>query len=110
MTLINDIFNGKYCVSGNTYIVEYKGDLPRHLGFDKVRYNTFLDALKGAEKWAPSPDPEDDRILIWEVLPSGHKKVVWHFSGWHWIPDEFGDQGRYWDHKKSLYEECMDDY
>lgn len=37
-----------------------------------------------------TPDPEDDRILIWEILPSGHKKVVEHFSGWHWNPDEFG--------------------
>lgn len=37
-----------------------------------------------------TPDPEDDRILIWEVLPTGHKKVVEHFSGWHWNADEFG--------------------
>ena len=37
-----------------------------------------------------TPDLEDDRILIWEILPSGHKKVVEHFSGGHWNADEFG--------------------
>ena len=37
-----------------------------------------------------TPDPEDDRILIWEILPTCHKKVVWHFSGWHWNAEEFG--------------------
>ena len=31
-----------------------------------------------------TPDPEDDRILIWEITSDGHQKVVWHFSGWHW--------------------------
>src|SRR3546814_19185028 len=30
-----------------------------------------------------TPDPEDDKILIWEVLPTGHRKVVWGFFGWH---------------------------
>jgi hypothetical protein len=35
-----------------------------------------------------TPDPEDDRILIWEVLPSGHRKVVWAFSGWHWNDED----------------------
>lgn len=34
-----------------------------------------------------TPDPEDDRILIWEVLPSGHRKQVMHFSGWHYSSD-----------------------
>lgn len=31
-----------------------------------------------------TPDPEDDSILVWEVLPSGHRKTVWGFYGWHW--------------------------
>src|SRR3546814_1537091 len=30
-----------------------------------------------------TPDPEDDKILLWEVLPTGHRKVVWGFFGWH---------------------------
>ena len=110
MTQINDIFNGKILNPETKYIVEFKGDLPRHLGFEKIIYGSFLEALKGAENWAPSPDPEDDRILIWEILPTGHKKVVWHFSGWHWIPDEFGPQCAYWQHPKSLYDEMIDDY
>jgi hypothetical protein len=92
------------------YIVELLGDLPRYLNFNMIRAGSFDEALALAEKWAPNPDPEDDRILIWEVLPSGHKKVIWHFSGWHWIQDEFGEQGKYKGHEKSLYEECMERY
>lgn len=50
-----------------------------------------------------TPDPEDDRILIWEILHSGHKKVVWHFSGWHWSHDEYGAQGALPGDNESLY-------
>jgi hypothetical protein len=32
-------------------------------------------------------DPHDLRIVIWEVLPAGHKKVAWHFSGADWETD-----------------------
>lgn len=31
-----------------------------------------------------TPDPEDDKIEIYEVLPSGHSKPVWGFYGWHY--------------------------
>ena len=36
---------------------------------------------------SPTPDPEDDRILIWEITNDGHSRVIWHFSGWHWCFD-----------------------
>lgn len=33
-------------------------------------------------------DPEDDRIVIWEIMPDNKvAKVVWHASGWHWQHD-----------------------
>jgi hypothetical protein len=84
--------------NANAYVIERRGD---------IAGVTLHDSLDGAlaalateypidpETGARStPDPEDDRILIWEVLPSGHRKVVWHFSGWHWDAEEFGlDQG-----------------
>lgn len=35
------------------------------------------------------PDPEDDMIVIWEVLPSGHRRAVWAFLGWHFSQDKF---------------------
>jgi hypothetical protein len=62
------------------------------------------------------PDPEDDRIVVWEVLDTGHKKPIWHFSGWHWDPDAHDlfehpePQGKLPGHSKSLYEEVMEDY
>jgi len=54
-------------------------------------------------------DPEDDRIIVWEVLPSGHKKAVWQFCGWHYDMDEFWGlgQGALPGHEMSLYEEAQ---
>jgi len=81
------------------YIVELLGDLARDSEEDGRKdiqsFSSLEEALlyiRNEIKWA---DPEDDRILVWEVLPSGHKKVMWHFSGWHWNADEFHelDQG-----------------
>ncbi|ABU96969.1 hypothetical protein P74p19 [Thermus phage P74-26] len=69
-----------------------------------------LAYLKG--RYANStPCPEDGRILVWEVLPSGHRKVVWHFSGWHFMPEAYTtlDQGVLPGDAKSLYSRAMDD-
>ena len=109
---INKIYNGTANLPNTVYIVEFLGDLERTctLNFDRALADTFDQALELAERWAPDPDPEDDRILIWEVLPSGHKKVVWHFSGWHWMEQEYGEQGKYKGHEKRVYEEMIEDY
>lgn len=37
----------------------------------------------------PTPDQEDDRIVVWEILPTGHSRAVWGFFGYHWSADEF---------------------
>jgi len=89
----------------------YKAGLHKPLDFP-----TLNDALWFLEIWAVEIsdgdktlklDPEDDRVLIWEVLPDGHKKVVWHFSGWQWDAEEFGlEQGCFLGHKESVYSEC----
>lgn len=53
----------------------------------------YLKDTLHIQEWMPerqTPDPEDDRILIWEITDTGHRKVVWHFSGWHWDPSEYG--------------------
>ena len=55
--------------------------------------DSFEDLDGNASSRRSGPDPEDDRILVWEILPSQHRKVVWHFSGWHWSYDEYGPQG-----------------
>jgi len=100
------------------YIIERLGDIE-----GLTIHNSLEEALQQLEKEYPitkdedgnlyreTPDPEDDRILIWEVLPSGHKKVVWHFSGWHWDSDEFYglEQGKLPNDEKSLYEIAMED-
>ena len=36
------------------------------------------------------PDPEDDRIVVWEFdtnTSPPQAKVVWVFNGWHWHHD-----------------------
>ena len=62
-----------------------------------------------------TPDPEDDRILIWEINEDGSSRVVWHFSGWHW-DFEAGDvvkgglpQGRLPGDKEPLYAIAIED-
>jgi hypothetical protein len=88
------------------YVIERLGDIS-----GETIHGSLEDALKeldgeyrplteeekqeyGITTHRNTPDPEDDRILIWEVLPSGHKKVVWHFSGWHWDSQEFYGLGQ----------------
>lgn len=52
-----------------------------------------------------SPDAKDDKIIIWEVLPSGHRKAVWGFFGWHWDADDYAcGQGTLPGDDESLYD------
>lgn len=88
------------------FIVERLGDidgLTKHASLDAA-----LAHLSGefviTEDGFRDIDTEDDRLLIWEVLPTGHKKVVWQFSGDHWRGDEFElEQGTLPGDDKPLY-------
>lgn len=105
-TFADDRLAGKPCIV-ETYVIERLGDIS-----GLTIHDTLEEALKqleaeypiidGIREWT---DPEDNRILVWEILPSGHKKVVWHFSGWHWDADEFYelDQGKLGNDIESLY-------
>jgi hypothetical protein len=128
-----------YIGNKTEYIIERLGDL--EIYWDEEGYhqkdtnlsihNSLEEALQQLEKEFPmqyveaseytdnkarlvrsTPDPEDDRILIWEVLENGHKKVVWHFSGWHWDCEEFPglDQGKLPSDNTNLYSLAMEDY
>ncbi len=88
------------------YVVEYLGDLPRtrQLGSPESFYKLehvyrrlralFLPNDKGGE----FPDPEDDRIVVWEfdtnTMPPT-SKVVWAFNGWHWHHDVLPGMSEY---------------
>lgn len=121
------------------YYIEFFGDLHGH---KSEGYNTLEDALEDLARewgwlhqeqetdkwgnrigWTPQfiPDPEDDRVVVWEVTPEGHHKAVWHFSGWHWpfdasdLPGGPLDQGCLpikgaYREGRSLYELAMEDY
>ncbi len=98
------------------YIIERFGDIS-----GITNHATLTDALIYLDKEFPkdedghrnSPDPEDDRILIWKVLPTGHKKLVWHFSGWHWYNQAEDiikgglEQGKLDNDKDCLYKEVQ---
>lgn len=58
-----------------------------------------------------TPDPEDDKIEIWECDGQNKTcKVVWGFYGWHWNIPVGMKQGILPGHKKSLYELAMEGY
>lgn len=109
---------------GNRYVIEFLGDLEGQ--WDPSIHESLVDALSGLCTLYPisryeengvgepeyrreTPDPEDDQILVWEVLPSGHRKVVWHFSGWHFDESAFGTQGTLPGDERTLYELAMAD-
>lgn len=63
------------------------------------------------DEYPSTPDPEQDRILIWEVLPSGHRRVVWQFAGWHYDANEYSvGQCALPGHSKDLYSIAEEQY
>lgn len=79
------------------YIIECDGDCHSRSGAYAIDGHWFpsLDAalaflssefpeeVEDGVTMRQTPDPEDDLIIVWEVLPSGHRKSVWAFFGWH---------------------------
>lgn len=60
-----------------------------------------------------TPDPEDDEIIVWEVLPSGHRRAVWGFFGWHFSGSSESyacGQGSLPGDDASLYDLAMREY
>ena len=95
------------------YSMEGQGDLPRK-GFCPPVFSGLKVALIWLENWCCSSEeglnPEDDRVVVWKEDAGSPRKVVWHFSGWHWDEDEFDlPQGCFLGHEKSVYEEVMED-
>ncbi len=89
------------------FVIEREGDITGmtiHASLDLALAQLCVEyPIETAPRWdndqamttaRSTPCPEDDRILIWEVLPSGHRKVVWQFAGWHFNSSEYAcDQG-----------------
>ncbi|QAY80265.1 hypothetical protein [Sphingosinicella sp. BN140058] len=69
------------------YVIEHHDD--RAVDTAHPSLASALDLLRETFDENGGPDPESDRILIWEVLPSGHRKAVWQFAGWHFSADRF---------------------
>lgn len=113
-----------------TYIAVFSGDIEYNWYTDKgmkpMADNTLEGLLNqiveitgwGNRHWDEfdsgyyySPDPEDDKIEIWEVDGDNKTaKIVWGFFGWHWhIPDGLS-QGMLPGHSKSLYDLAMEGY
>jgi uncharacterized protein (DUF3820 family) len=107
------------------YVIECDGDMHSESGtfaFDHKVCPTLdaaFDCLKAeypkiggtdedpetADAYRESPDPEDDKIIIWEILPSGHRKAIWGFFGWHWSADDYAcGQGTLPGDPDSLYD------
>ena len=90
------------------YLIECDGDM-HSLSGDFVFDATIHDSLDAAlaviaaeypTTWEPefsgagleqvrqTPDQEDDRIIVWEILPTGHIRAAWGFFGYHWSADD----------------------
>ncbi len=58
-----------------------------------------------------APDPEDDKITIWEVTPEGFRRPVWLFAGWHHSADDYAcGQGKLPGDEEDLYSIACRDY
>ena len=73
------------------YLITFEGDIVDKYPLPKA-FNSLDDALeylseqfqiKNREKFRFFPDPEDDRILIYEIDPP-EVRIVWHFTGYHY--------------------------
>lgn len=101
------------------YIIEVEGDLASHLQFAEAfsTLDAALEALAAGLVVKEEDgntyldfDPENDRITVWEVLPSGHRKAVWSAWGWHYIPSYYGlEQGKLPGYEQSLYDKACED-
>lgn len=82
---------------------EIAADFPieKHLDWDGKWDHTYKRT---------SPDPEDDRIIVWELIPDHVMRPVWHFSGWHWSRDFLNglEDGKLPGDKDSLYGIAME--
>lgn len=58
-----------------------------------------------------TPDPEDDKIEVWEFDPQTHKgRVICGFFGWHWTRPEGAFEMILPGNDKSLMDLAMEDY
>lgn len=114
-----DIFHGQpHRGPGNLYYIEFCGEVERQ--HKASLHNDFDEALARLEQLYPlrheaedgfgevftfreTPDPDEDQILIWEILPSGHRKVIWHYSGTHLQKKHMIPQGRLPGDSEDLY-------
>jgi hypothetical protein len=94
-------------------IGDYNGGYKR---LPRRRLHSLRAALAWLEIWGLTDkfDPEDDRVVIWEMDLTGRRKPVWHASGWHWPYDEVDghkiEQGALNAYSKSVYSDAMKDY
>jgi len=108
------------------YVATFHGDLEEHPMVNVSLDNLLLniqgkygfgkqieeeDGIKIDWESYYAPDPEDDKIEIWEYDSENYSaRVVWGFWGWHWSIPEGLTQGKLPGDEKTLYEKAMVDY
>lgn len=97
--------------------IDYKWfkSLDETLAYMATEFPIEKHELLGGEEYVArsTPDPEDDKILIWEVLPSAHRKIVWGFLGWHYTnsQDEHAcGQGMLPGDETSLFDQALKEH
>lgn len=92
----------------SVFILEFNGDLPINrpecrnpyafynlrdalLKVKEMFVKVEIDAHGPLYDLSTLPDPEDDRIVVYEANPDTNEvKAVWAFCGWHWNISELG--------------------
>ena len=118
-----EIFHGRpHPGPGNLYYLQFCGNVEKeqkaslHRSLDEAlgRLESIYPLRQEAEDgvgeiftFRETPDPQEDQILIWEILPSGHRKVEWHFSGRDLQEEGMAPQGRLPTDSEDLYTLAM---
>jgi hypothetical protein len=95
------IYLGKQEPNCYCYLVEYRKNSSLE---DLYLLNgIYIDCLDWIKEKFGYPCPECEQILLWEVFPQGHRKLIWHFSGWKYDIVNMPEQGSYNNEFESVY-------
>lgn len=105
----------------NKFILNIISDGPNSSGNKELEFKSLKDALIYLNGQYPYkdkikkirknlPDSEYDAVIIREVLPSSHSKIIWAFKGskFDLILENYNEQDRLPGDNLSLYDMCLE--
>lgn len=89
-----DLLSFRIAPGRTVYVVDYQGEERVCQLFPSLdeSYNFIFNILELDDLAKTKFDPEEDILIIWEVLPSGHMKPVFTCAGLKWTDAMYGSQ------------------